>query len=293
MLKILTVLLLVSQVDAQELKATVTINSDKISGSNKQVFKTLERSLNEFINQKKWTNKKFKPQEKIQCAFILTITEQSSNTNFKGNLQVQSSRPVFNSTYQTPVFNFKDDDISFEYTEFENLQYNPNNYDSNLVSLVAFYVYTILGMDGDTFAKNGGQEYFKDAENALNQAQQGGYAGWDRATNGNTRYKFINDILSNTYVNFRGAMYAYHRQGLDTFTEDKAKAKEHIASSINLLKAIYNRRPNALLTRVFMDAKADEIVDIFSDGPRFDADKLKEDLNKISPLNSSKWNKIK
>ncbi|PHR73994.1 MAG: DUF4835 domain-containing protein [Lutibacter sp.] len=291
--KILIFLLTVTQVNAQELDATITINSDKISGSNKQVYQTLERTLIEFINQKKWTNRKFKAQEKIKCAFTLTILEQSSSTNFKGNIQIQSSRPVYNSTYLTPIFNFKDDDFSFRYTEFETLQYNPNNFDSNLVSVIAFYVYTILGMDGDSFTRNGGTEYFKDAENVMNQAQQGGFAGWSRTTSGATRYKLINDILSNSFIDFRTAMFIFNRQGLDTFHKDKEESKENIATAISKIKNIYNRRPNALLVRTFMDSKADEIVSIFSDGPRYDTSKLVDDLNRMSPVNSTKWNKIK
>lgn len=292
--KILIVLLAITQVNAQELDATVTINFDKISGSNKQVYQTLERSITEFINQKKWTNKKFKTQEKIKCAFTLTITEQSSTTNFKGNIQIQSSRPVYKSTYLTPIFNFKDNDFSFRYTEFETLQYNPNNFDSNLVSVIAFYVYTILGMDGDTFAKNGGTEYFNEAENVMNQAQQGGFAGWSSTTTrGTTRYKLINDILSNSYVNFRSAMYTFHMQGLDLFHENKGEAKNSIFESIKMIKKIYDRRPNAILVRTFMDSKADEIVSIFSDGPRFETSQLVDDLNRMSPVNSTKWDKIK
>lgn len=291
--KILLVLLTVTQVNAQELDATITINSDKISGSNKQVYQTLERALTEFINQKKWTNRKFKAQEKIKCAFTLTILEQSSSTNFKGNIQIQSSRPVYNSTYLTPIFNFKDNDFSFRYTEFETLQYNPNSFDSNLISVITFYVYTILGMDGDSFAQGGGTEYFKDAENVVNQAQQGGYIGWSRTASGVTRYKLINDILSNSYIDFRTAMYMFHRQGLDMFNEDKGESKENIAVAISKIKNIYNRRPNALLVRTFMDSKADEIVSIFSGGPRFDTSKLVEDLNRMSPVNSNKWSKIK
>ncbi len=292
-IKILIVLFIVNQVNAQELNATVTINSDKISGSNKQVFKTLERSLTEFINQKKWTNKKFKTQELINCAFVLTITEQSSSTDFKGNIQIQSSRPVYNSVYQTPVFNYKDIDFAFKYTEFENLEYNPNSFDSNLVSVMVFYVYTILGMDADTFAKNGGTNYFEQAENVVNQAQQGGFEGWEMQALGSSRYKLITDILSGTYDEYRNAMYTYHIKGLDLFSEDKTLAKTNISTAIGYLKSLASSRTNSLLVRVFTDAKADEIVDIFSGGPHFDINKLKEDLNKMSPINSSKWNKIK
>lgn len=291
--KILLILLAVTQVNAQELDATVTVNSDKISGSNKQVYQTLERSLNEFINQKKWTNKKFKPQEKVKCAFVLTILEQPSSTDFKGNIQIQSSRPVYNSTYLTPVFNFKDNDFSFRYTEFETFEYNSNNFESNLVSIIAFYAYTILGMDADTFTKNGGTSYYQDAENVVNQAQQGSFTGWSSTSSGTTRYKFINDILSTTFTNFRTAMYTFHRDGLDMFHDNKDDAKENIAESIALLKTIHSRRPNAILIRTFMDSKSDEIVEIFSDGPRYETSSLIDDLNRMSPVNSTKWNKIK
>lgn len=291
--KIFTFLFLSGQVNAQELNATVVVNSDNISGSNKQVFKTMERSLAEFINQKKWTNRNFKPQERIQCAFTLTIMTQPSSNEFTGNIQVQSSRPVYNSTYLTPVFNFKDKDFSFRYNEFENFQYNPNGFDSNLVSVIVFYVYTVLGIDGDTFALNGGNEYFSAAENAVNQAQQSGFKGWASNDNGPTRFRLITDILSNAFADYRKAMYKYHIQGLDVFAENKSEGKESIEEAVKLLRGIYNRRPNALLNRTFMDSKADEIVDIFSAGPRVDTSDLKEDLARISPVNSSKWNKIK
>ncbi|MCF6279410.1 MAG: DUF4835 family protein [Flavobacteriaceae bacterium] len=293
-LKTLLVFLATIQLSAQELSATITVNSDMISGSNRQVFQTLERSLNEFMNQKKWTNKKYKTQERIQCVFVLTITEQPSSTDFVGNLQIQSSRPVYNSLYATPTFNFRDKNFSFRYTEFENFQYNPNGFDSNLISIMAFYAYAILGIDGDSFAKNGGTTYFKEAENVVNQAQQGGYAGWDNTTRGATRYRFITDILSNAFEDYRTAMYTYHMQGLDIFHDDKTEAKENMATAINSLKKIYDRRQNALLVRVFMDSKADEISAIFSDGPRYDAvGKLKDNLLRMSPVNGEKWNKIK
>lgn len=292
-LKLAIFFLVVISTEAQELNATVTVISDKISGSNRQVFKTLERSLTEFVNQKKWTNKNYKPQERIQCAFTITLDERTSSNEFKGTLQVQSSRPVYNSTYITPIFNFKDNDISFRYTEFENFQFNPNGFDSNLVSIVAFYIYTILGIDGDTFAMNGGTEYYNAAENVVNQAQQGGYAGWTSITNGATRYKLITDILSNAFVNYRKALYTYHIEGLDVFFDDKSEGKSKIEASIKMLKNIYSRRPNALLIRTFMDAKADEIVDVFSGGPRMDVNQIRDDLQRMSPVNSSKWDKIK
>ena len=290
--QLLVILFITTQLKAQELSCTITVNADKIPSTNKQIFKTLENSLNEFVNQKRWTNFKYEPEERIKCNLTITILEQSGN-DFKGNIQIQSSRPVYNSTYLTPVFNFKDDNLSFKYTEFEALQLNENSFESNLVSIVSYYVYTILGMDADTFTLNGGTPFFIKTQNILVQAQQSGYIGWNQNDGSKSRFILIDNILSPTYSLFRSALYTYHIKGLDEMAIDKKKAKQKITESIGSLKTIYDSRPNAFLLRVFMDAKADEIVAVFSDGPYLDTNKLKEDLLKISPLNASKWNDIK
>lgn len=290
--QILVVLFTIIQVKSQELNCTITVNSNKIPGSNKQIFKTLENSLSEFVNQKRWTNFNYKPQERIDCNLTFTILEQNGN-DFKGHIQIQSSRPIYNSTYSTPVFNFKDDDFSFKYTEFEPLQFNENTFESNLVSIISFYAYTILGFDADSFLLNGGTAHFTKAQNIVVQAQQSGYAGWNQNDGSGTRFMLIDNILSPTYSMFRETLYEYHLKGLDTMNDDKKGAKRKIAEAIGGLKSIYNIRPNAFLLRVFMDSKATEIVSIFSDGPRFDTFKLKEDLLNISPINAVKWNEIK
>jgi len=291
-IQILVIFISVMQLNAQELNCTITVNADKIPGSNKQIFTTLQNSLNEFVNQKRWTNFNYKPQEQISCNLTLTILEQTGN-EFRGHIQIQSSRPIYNSTYLTPVFNFKDDNLSFQYTEFEPLLFNENSFESNLVSIVTFYVYTILGMDADTFSLNSGNPFFIKAQDVLVQAQQSGYAGWNQNDGTKSRFTLIDNILSPTYSLFRVAMYEYHKNGLDFMGQDKKNAKQKIATSILGLKTIYDTRPNAFLLRIFMDSKANEIVDIFSDGPRFDTFKLKEDLLRISPINASKWNEIK
>ena len=291
-IQILVIFISVMQLNAQELNCTITVNADKIPGSNKQIFTTLQNSLNEFVNQKRWTNFNYKPQEQISCNLTLTILEQTGN-EFRGHIQIQSSRPIYNSTYLTPVFNFKDDNLSFQYTEFEPLLFNENSFESNLVSIVTFYVYTILGMDADTFSLNSGNPFFIKAQDVLVQAQQSGYAGWNQNDGTKSRFTLIDNILSPTYNLFRVAMYEYHKNGLDFMGQDKKNAKQKIATSILGLKTIYDTRPNAFLLRIFMDSKANEIVDIFSDGPRFDTFKLKEDLLRISPINASKWNEIK
>ena len=290
--QLLGILFFTVQLNAQELKCTIAVNADKIPGSNKQIFKTLENSLNEFVNQKRWTNFNYSPQERISCNFTLTILEQSGD-DFKGHIQIQSSRPVYSSTYLTPVFNFKDDNFSFSYIEYEPLQFNENQFESNLTSIVSFYVYMILGMDADTFALNGGTPFFTKAQNIVVQSQQSGYFGWNQSDGSKSRFTLIDNMLAPTYSLFRSALYNYHLKGLDVMHQNKSSAKQKIAASVEMLKTIYDSRPNAPLLRVFMDAKADEIVSIFSDGPNYDAFKLKEDLLKISPLNAAKWNDIK
>ncbi|UMB53905.1 DUF4835 family protein [Lutibacter sp. A64] len=290
--QIVIALFVVIQLNAQELNCTITVNSDKIPGSNKQIFNTLQTSLSEFVNQNRWTNFNYKPQELINCNLTLTILEQSGS-DFKGHIQIQSSRPVYNSTYLTPVFNFKDDNFSFQYTEYEPLQFNENSFESNLVSVISFYVYTILGMDADTFSLNGGTSYFTKAQDILVLAQQSGYVGWNQNDGAKTRFTLIDNMLSPTYDMFREAMYNYHLNGLDMMSRDTKEAKQAIFKVVENLKTIYDARPNAFLLRVFMDSKADEIVDVFSGGPRFDTSKLKDDLLRISPLNASKWEAIK
>lgn len=281
------------QLSAQELNCAVTVNAGQLQNSNEQVYKTLENAINEYFNNTRWTNKAYKSQEKIQCAITLNILEQPSSNRFIGNIQVQASRPVFNSTYQTPILNYMDDNLTFIYNEFQPLNYNENSFDSNLISILTFYAYTILGIDADTFAMNGGQEYLVKAEKVVNLAQQGGAKGWNRKDGSNTRYQLNENMLSSAFLDYRTAMYEYHRNGLDAMSANKKEAKKSILDAVLKMEKVYNRRVNAYLLRVFMDTKADEIVDIFSGGPRTNNGKLKEMLLKIYPSYNTRWDKIK
>lgn len=285
--------LLTFNASAQELQCKIIINSDKIPGSNKQIFNTLQNSLNEFVNQKKWTNLAVNAKEQIECVFTLNILEQPSPNEFKGNLQIQASRPVFNSSYSTPIFNYKDDQFSFRYTEFEPLFYNPNNFQSNLVSVIAYYSYVVLGFEADTFADKGGDEYYIQAQNIVNLAQQSSYLGWNSNDGLRNRYNLLNELLSPSFDVVRNTLYQYHINGLDTMFADPYNAKEVILNSIVSLDELFNQRPNSILIRVFMDAKSEEIVSVFSDGPQIETYELKRVLNSISATNSSKWQKIK
>lgn len=294
MRKIATLLLFlfIGIAQAQELNCTVTVNADKIGGTNTQVFKTLEKSLNDFINKRNWTNQVYKNNERINCSMFISVTEFNSN-QFSATIQVQSSRPAFNSTYSSPVFNYNDKDFSFDYIEFQNLTFNPSSFDSNLISVIAFYSYMIIAVDADTFSLKGGDQYYALAQEVVNVAQAAGYKGWSQNDGNQNRYFLSSDLFSDTYGAFREAMFMYHYQGIDIMNKDLKSAKEKIKDAIIKLAELHKVRPNAFLTRVFFDAKSDEIVSIFTGGPKIPIVDLVDTLNRVSPLNSAKWTQIK
>ena len=283
----------VSVVKSQELNCLVTVNFNQVQGSNTQVFKTLEKSLTEFINQTKWTNKEVKPEERIDCAMTIIISSRDANT-FNATIQVQSTRPVFGSTYASPILNIKDNDFSFKYNEFDPLIYNKNSFDSNLISTIVFYTNVILGADADTFKKNGGETYLKEAQNVMLQAQQSGLSSWQNVVGKQNRFLLIDNFLSPKLTVFRTAMYTYHREGLDKFSANKNTAKQKIEDAVISLESLYNKTVGNYMIRLFFDAKADEIVNMYSDGPTTrNQNRLTQVVRKISPNNNSKWKDIK
>jgi len=291
--KIVVFILLLSCgiIQAQELNCTVTVNTQKLSNANHQVFKTLETSLGEFVNQTHWTGKTVKQNEKIDCSMYITITSNNSD-QFVATIQVQSARLVYNSSYSSPILNYNDKDFNFTYSGFESLNLNTNSFESNLVSVISFYSYVILGMDADSFVPLSGDTYFETAQNIANIAQQSGYKGWSQADGNQNRYYLINDLLSPAFGEIRQTAYSYHA-GLDLMNQDLKAGKEKIKEALINLTKLNSTKPNAFLTRVFFDAKSDEIVSIFSGGPNISISDLIDSLNRTSPLNSSKWSQIK
>tara|TARA_R110002012_G_scaffold322096_1_gene555379 strand:- start:68722 stop:69612 length:891 start_codon:yes stop_codon:yes gene_type:complete len=275
----------------QEINAVVTVNSDQVSQTNQQIFNTLERSLNDFVNKTKWTNRTYKEVEKLNVRMFITVTEFQNN-RFKASIQLQSSRPVFNTAYESPVFNYKDNQYNFEYTEFQPLVFNENVFESNLVSVVAFYAYIMLGIDADTFELEGGTDFYRKAQNIVTQAQGINFAGWSQDTKERTRFELVDNLMSNTFKEYRAVMYNYHRKGLDILADNNSTGKQVISGSMRLLETLVQRRPNAFLIQTFFDAKSEEIQNVFSDGPKVDVVQLKEILNRIAPLYSKTWNTI-
>ncbi len=280
--------------NAQEINALITVNSDQISGSNKQVFTTLQTSITEFINQTKWTDKNFKPQERVNCAFTITINKQANSNRFEASLQIQAARPVYGTSYTTPIINISDSDFNFKYDEFQPFNYNENSFESNLISTIVFYVHVILGVDADTFKLNGGDSYYKKAKDVMLLAQQSGGSGWQNQVGQQNRFTLIDNLTSTKLTTFKNIVYNYHRLGMDVFSKDKGKAKSTIEKSVLQLESLYNKVIGNQIIRFFLDAKSDEIATMFSDGPRTsNASRMQTLLQRISPTNNDKWQKIK
>ncbi len=281
----------VSIVSAQELNCEVIVNAEQTGQSNLTVFKTLQTALSEFINKTTWTGTSYQNQERINCSVFINISSFDNET-FTGTIQVQSSRPVFGSTLISPVFNFNDEQFTFTYREFEPLNYSENTYSSNLISVISYYVYTILGLDADTFSQEGGTPFYEEANRIVTTAQQGNSSGWRGSDGTRSRYRLNADLLSNAFLGYRTSLYQYHRLGLDTMHKDVTKGKQAVAASILNLRKMSDSRPNSLLMRVFFDAKAQEIEQIFSGGPSVPVTELKEALNRIAPLYAENWSKL-
>lgn len=279
-------------VSSQELNCTVNVIAQQTGNDNNVVFKTLEKQLNEFINNTQWTEKGFSVEERINCSMVINVTSYE-NDRFNATLQVSSSRPIFNSTYSSPVYNYNDKDFNFQYLEFQNLVYNPLQFESNLISVLSFHVFMILGMDADSFALNGGDEFFAQAQTIANYSQQLNGQGWKLEDGLQSRFALIDNLLSPTFKEIRTTMYDYHITGLDIMADDAKKGKAQVISTLTELQKIHKRRPNSYLLRVFFDAKSDELMDILSGGPSVNITDAVDILNRIAPMHSQKWRKIK
>ena len=277
---------------SQTVNCNFVLNSDFVDQTNQQVFSTLEKSVNEFMNSNLWSNKSLESYQRVKFNLILNLNSYVGS-NFTGTLQVQVERPVYESTYLTPIFNFLDKDISFQYDEYQPLFYNPISFESNLISILSFYVYVAMGMEADTFRINSGTTFFKEAQKIVSLAQQNNIKGWNQSDGTRNRFWLVDTLLSNTFREYRTVQYEYHRRGMDFMTTDLIKAKNGVLFSLEKFLPLYKRRPNAFLIQTFFDAKSDEIVDIFSQGPEIEIKKTLKTLNKIAPYFGPKWKKIR
>lgn len=253
---------------AQELNANVSVNSQNIQTTETRVFADMENSFKRFLNNRKWTNDAFAPEERINCNFVINIEEMPSVGNFQATVQIQSSRPVYGTNYESLMFNFADRDWQFQYVESQPLEFNPSTYTSNITSLLAYYAYIILGLDYDSFSKLGGQPYFEQAQLVVSNAQQQGGSGWDQfgSSRRRNRYWLAENFINPQMTPVREGIYSYHRLGLDTFLEDEEKSRENMLSALKEIQEVSKVFPQSILLITFFDAKNDEIISSYSQG---------------------------
>lgn len=277
---------------SQELLCKVDINTMAIEGTNKNVFETLQQSISDYFNETKWTNTVFSPQERIDCRFFLTVKEYSNN-RIKGDIQVQLSRPVYNSTYTTTLFNFKDSKVEFDYREGEPLVFNDNIWTDNLTGILNFYAYLFLALDFDSFSPGGGQPYFDKATTVVQQAQSSGEAGWKTFEDTKNRSAVLSSYTDKNTGAMRDLLYQYHRKGLDEMFLNPEKGRAEITASLKNIKDIYDRAPMSVGLTIFRDSKLDELVNVYSKAPQQERDEVFSILSMVYPTDSERLQKIK
>lgn len=293
---IIALALICSTLLGQELRCTVTINSDQVQGSNKELFNTLKQSIEEYVNTMRWTNMTFQEKERIECSMLLVVKSVQDNV-FTCEFTCQSRRPVFGSSYYTPLLNIKDNNFIFTYQEYDRLDYQQHTFTTNLTALLAYYSYLIIGHDMDSFSKLGGTPYFQACESIVNSAQSASLdnaeaEGWKAFASNRNRYALISNIMDEAFKKYRLFYYEYHRHGLDEMATNVTNGRARIAKEIAVLKEVYNARPATYVINTFLDAKNEELVNIFEQGTTDEKKQVYELLMDIDPTRQTTYNRI-
>ena len=280
---------------AQELNCRVVVNAQQIQTTERNIFSDMETSFTQFLNNRKWTDDEFSSEERINCNIILTMDPNESTPSagrWGASVQILSSRPVYNASYETVVFNFADRDWQFEYVQSQPLQFNENSFTSNITSLLAYYAYTIIGMDYDSFSELGGTRYFQIGNQIVSNAQNSNYSGWTQFNSVRNRYWLSENLMGSNFEPLRKAVYEYHLKGLDVFQEDPEAARNNILNGLKYIQTANRSRPRSILTITFLDAKAEELSQIFKDGNPTQKKESYEILSKLDPSKSDTFKKI-
>lgn len=277
---------------SQELRCQVDVNAQKIEGTNKSVFETLKSSIADYMNENRFSTATFSPNEKIECRLFLTVNEYE-NDRIKGDLQVQLSRPVYNSTYTTTLLNFKDSKIDFEYKEGDPLTFNETSQQSNLTAILDYYAYLFLGIDFDSFSPMGGQQFFDKAQSVVQAAQSSGEVGWKAFEDTKNRAAVLSSFTDNNTSGIRRLMYDYHRKGLDEMVTSPDKGRAAITESLKEIGTVYKNAPMSVALSMFRDAKLDELVNVYSKAPSTERETAYEILQPIYPTDTERLEKIK
>lgn len=277
---------------SQELNCTVQINSQNVTTVDKKVFETLQTAIFEFMNNTRWSNDIYKTDERIDCSLFITINQALSSDEFSARITVQSRRPVYKTSYFTPVITFEDNDFTFKYVELQQLEFSENTFSSNLTSSLAFYAYIFLGLDYDTFAPEGGTGFYQRAQNIVNNASNSNFKGWKAYEGSKNRYWLAENLMNANFRPLRQSLYSYHRKGLDIMNTDLEAGRAEIYTSIEQLQKVWNLAPGSFLLQLFFDAKNAEIVNIFSQAFPETKNKVVTLLNQMDPAHTTQYQKI-
>ena len=286
----------VSKSAAQELEAKININHNQIQGTDASIFDNLQQTLEQFVNERQWTNLNFQKNERIQCSFNVTVTKYDKNTNtFTCKAQVQANRPVYNSAYTTTLYNNVDNDFTFQFAQFDQLEFNEENIDNQLTALFAYYAYLIIGINLDSFAPMGGEDILQRCMNLTNNAQNLNYPGWKSFDNDRNRFAIINDYLDGGMAPFRQLQYDYYRKGLDEMATNAERGRTEITTALEQnLKKCHEDKPLSRLPQIWTDYKRDELANLYKGkGPQKEKESVYEILFSINASQSNSWNKIK
>ncbi|MCQ2327745.1 MAG: DUF4835 family protein [Paludibacteraceae bacterium] len=290
-------LLLTVLVQAQELNMTVNLNTAQVEGTNQQMFETLKQSIMDFYNSTRWTDMTVAEGERIECSMFIIVKSVTTENLFSCEMQVQSRRPIYNTNYSSPLINFKDNDFNFVYQEYDRIEFQPQQFTSNLAALLAYYAYLIIGYDMDSYARLGGTPYFQVCENIAQMGQsastQGGEAdGWKAFASTRNRYALINNLMDEAFHPFREYIYTYHRLGLDIMAENVANGRARIAKDIEVLHTANKARPATYVVYTFMDAKNDELVQLFKKGTAEEKKAVYDVCMAVDPTRQDQYDKI-
>ncbi len=282
---------------SQELKCTVTVNADKIDGSNKSMFETLQQSISEFVNNTRWTDMVVAEQERIESTMYFIINSVTTEGMVNASLQVQCRRPVYGTSYMTPVLNYMDEDVSFAYQEFDRLDYQSNQFTTNLVAIVTYYCYLMLGMDLDSYSRLGGTVCFQQCENIVAQAQTASIesseqAGWKAFGSTRNRHILINNLMDDAFTPYRNYFYEYHRLGLDIMSTNVANGRKKIADGIPILKDMRQARPATSVVAMFLDTKNDELIQLFTQATEQEKKTFLETMESVDPTRMNQYEQI-
>ena len=290
---LVTVYLLMSLAGfSQELNCQISILTPQIQASDKTIYTNLETELRDFLNNKKFTNDDFLNQERIECSMVITISERVSTDEFKASIQIQSRRPVYNSSYNSPMVNHQDNDFNFYYIQDQTIEFDESNINSNLTAVLAYYAYIIIGLDYDSFSPEGGTPYFAKAQNIVNNASRLADRGWKAFESSRNRYWIVENLLNVSFKPLRTFIYTYHRQGFDKFADNIVEARGAITENMNELKIVYQDKPNSFLMQIFFTSKADELVNLFSQATNDEKNRALQVLTMVDPANTLKYQTI-